>query len=96
MLPEHVALLREYSGEQKKVSKPELEEWDLHAIEETVNMAIKRKCDVLIKLWEDGKFVFYGGFIESVDVQRRTLVPDNPFGLRCFNLADIVDVTVSE
>jgi hypothetical protein len=96
MLPEHVKLIRDYTEAQKKIPKPELDEWDLHAIEETVNIAIKRKCDVLIKLWEDGKFVFYGGVIESVDLQRRALELDNPFGLHRFNLGDIVDVTVSD
>jgi hypothetical protein len=96
MLTEHVNLLREFNEETKKVSRPNLDEWDLHAIEETVNIAIKRKCDALIKLWEDGKFVFYGGVIESVDVQRRTIELDNPFGIFTYKIDDIVDVTVTE
>jgi hypothetical protein len=96
MLPEHVALLREYSGEQKKIPKPELDEWNLHAIEETINIALKRKCEMLLKLWREGNFELYGGVIESVNLQRRTLELDNPFGLHCFNLDDIIDVSVSE
>jgi hypothetical protein len=96
MLPEHVKLLREFNEAQKKVPKPELDEWDLHAIEETLNIALKRKCEVLLKLWRDGNFELYGGVIDSVNLQRRTLELDNPYGLHCFNLADIVDVTVTE
>lgn len=32
MLPEHVNMLREYSGEVKRDPRPDLNEWDLEAI----------------------------------------------------------------
>ncbi|UAW07779.1 YolD-like family protein [Psychrobacillus phage PVJ1] len=96
MLPEHTALLNEYFGEKKKVPKPELDEWALHEIEESLQLAIKRKCDVLLKIWEDGRLYIRGGEIARVDLQRRILELDDPFGLHTFSLDDIVDVTAAE
>ncbi|WP_419962129.1 YolD-like family protein [Psychrobacillus sp. BM2] len=96
MLPEHVALLREYSIEIKREPKPDLNEWDLHAIEETIQCAIKRKSEILLKLWKNGVIELYGGTIESVDLKHRTLELDNPFGIKEYNLDEIVDVTIMD
>lgn len=96
MLPEHVALLNEYFGEKKKVPKPELNEWDLHAIEETLQIALKRKCDMTIKMWRDGQFQYRGGIIKEVDLSKWTIDVDDPFGLHTYLLDSIVDVTVTE
>lgn len=96
MLPEHTASLIEYFVEKKKVPKPELDEWDLHAIEETLQIAIKQKCDVLLEIWEDGRLYIRGGAIVKVDLHRRILELDDPFGLHTFRVDDIVDVTAAE
>lgn len=96
MLPEHVKLLREYYVEQKRVPRPILGEWDLHAIEETLQIAIKQNCDVLLKIWEDGRLYIRGGAIAKVDLKRRILELEDPFGLHTFKLDDIVDVTAAE
>lgn len=96
MLPEHVALLREYSKEIKREPKPDLDEWDLHAIEETIQIAIKRKSDVLLKVWRNGVIDQFGGTIESIDLNHRTLELDNPFGIKEYKLDDIVDVTIQD
>ncbi|ALC88135.1 hypothetical protein AM499_07765 [Bacillus sp. FJAT-22090] len=96
MLPEHLKLIRSYSEEQTKVPRPILNEWDLEAIEETINIANKRKCDVTIKMWRDGEFILRGGIIQNVDLKNRTIEVDDPFGLHNYNLDLIVDVTVLE
>ncbi|KQL37591.1 hypothetical protein AN959_03435 [Psychrobacillus sp. FJAT-21963] len=96
MLPEHLKLIRSYKEEQKKIPRPQLDEWDLHAIEETINIAIKRKSDVVIKLWKDGEFILRGGIIQNVDLKDRIIEVDNPYGLLSYNLDDIVDVTVTD
>ncbi|GGA40744.1 YolD-like family protein [Psychrobacillus lasiicapitis] len=67
-----------------------------HAIEETINIGIKRKCEVILKIWEDGRTNVRGGMIENVDLYRRTLQLDDPFGLHTFQLDDIIDVTATE
>ena len=96
MLPEHVALLNEYFGEKKKVPKPDLNEWELHAIEETLQIALKRKSDMTIKMWWDSEFHLRGGIIQDVDLRKRTIDVDDPFGLHTYLLDSIVDVTVTE
>ena len=96
MLPEHVKMIRDYNEEVKKVPRPQLNEWDVHAIEETLQIAIKRKCTVILKMWKEGQIYLSGGTIESVDLKRRTLELDDPFGLRTFNLDEIVDITEKE
>lgn len=53
MLPEHVALIRQYNKEIKKVPRPDLDEWDLDAIQENIEIAMKRNVDVKIKTWEE-------------------------------------------
>lgn len=96
MIPEHLKLIRNYNEEQKKIPRPQLNEWDLHAIEETINIAIKRKSDVTIKMWKEGEFILRGGIIQNVDLNDRTIEVDNPYGLHKYILDDIVDVTVLE
>ncbi|SES35288.1 YolD-like family protein [Psychrobacillus sp. OK032] len=96
MLPEHVAVLNKFFGEKKRVPKPDLNEWDLHANEETLQIALKRKCEMTIKMWWDGGFHFRGGIIKDVDLSKRTIDVDDPFGLHTYMLDSIVDVTVTE
>ena len=58
-----MSLLRQYNEETKKVPRPDLDEWDLDAIQENINIAMKRNVDIEIKTWEDGKFNFHNGKI---------------------------------
>lgn len=96
MIPEHLKMIRSINEEQKEIPRPQLNEWDLHAIEETINIAIKRKSDVTIKMWKDREFIFRGGIIQNVDLKDRTIEVDNPYGLHKYILDDIVDVTVTD
>lgn len=97
MLPEHLKLIRSYSEEQTKVPRTKLNEWDLEAIEETINIAIKRKCDVTIKMLnEEGRFAFRGGIILTVDLKKRTIEVEGSIGHHKYKLDDIVDVTVTD
>ncbi|QUG41231.1 YolD-like family protein [Psychrobacillus sp. INOP01] len=96
MLTEHVKLLREYSDEIKRDPRPELNEWDLEAIHDCLNLAMLSKADTKIKLWRDGQFFYKRGTIESVDLQRRTLELDDPFSLFQINIDEIVDVTIMD
>ncbi|MEI4770953.1 YolD-like family protein [Psychrobacillus sp. FJAT-51614] len=96
VLPEHVKLMRDYVREQQLIPRPQLNEWDLEIIEETINLAMTRKCDVAIKMWRDGKYVLRGGIIQRVDLKQRTMEVDDPFGLHKYKLDEVVDVTVLE
>ena len=96
MLPEHVALIRQYNKEIKKVPRPDLDEWDLDAIQENIEIAMKRNVDVKIKTWDDGKFIFHNGKITWVDLGRRTIEMEHVFKSFMLKLDEIVDVTVLE
>lgn len=96
MLPEHVKMLREYRKEIKLEDRPDLNEWDLEAIHECLQLAMLSKADTEIKLWSDGKFFSCRGTVESIDLTRRILELDDPFSLLKLNLDEIVDVTIRD
>ncbi|MEK4083747.1 YolD-like family protein [Psychrobacillus sp. FSL K6-1415] len=96
MLPEHVALLRQYSEEIKREPKPELDEWDYDAIQHTLDAAIKSKADTKIKRWKNGEFIYNRGTVESVNLQKREIELKDPFYLLSLKLDEIVDVTIMD
>ena len=61
MLPEHVSALREWQEEDILGDRPELNEWDLQLIQEEIEFAYKRKCQTLIRTWENGKITEFQG-----------------------------------
>ena len=46
MLPEHVQLIRQYNEDIKKVHRPSLDEFDLLAIQEQIEIAMKRNVEI--------------------------------------------------
>lgn len=78
-LTEHVQMLRNWREEDKKIPKPDLNEWDLQAIQEELEIAMKRKCEIRIQSWKDDKFHYHKGTIEDIDFQSKTIVYDDPF-----------------
>src|SRR5690606_75550 len=51
MLTEHVDMLKEWQEEDRYNSRPALNEFDLEAIFEEIQLAYKRQCDVEIRIW---------------------------------------------
>lgn len=96
MLPEHVKMLRDYSEEIKKVARPDLNEFDYEAIQEQIELAMKRNVEIKIKRWKEGEFLYNRGTIQWIDLTKRTIEVEDPF--RCFKLKidEIVDVTILE
>lgn len=96
MLPEHVNLIRKYNEESKKTPKPELDEWDLQAIQESIEIAMKRDVETKIKNWKDGLIISHVGKIIWVDLSRRIIEMEDVFKSFTLKLDDIVDVTILE
>lgn len=96
MLPEHVKMLREHSVEIQKDPRPDLNEWDLEAIHDCLQLAMQSKADTKIKMWRDGQFIYNRGTIESIDLTLRTLELQDPFYLFSLKLDEIVDVTIMD
>lgn len=93
-LTEHVQMLREWGEEDKKILKPGLNEWDLQAIQEELEIAMKRKCEVRIQSWKDDKFHYHKGTIEDMDFQSKTIVYEDPFGLHRLLVEEITAINL--
>jgi hypothetical protein len=96
MLPEHLKLIRQYNDDSKKIPKPELNEWDLETIQESIELAMKRNVEVKIKLWKDGGFTIYVGKLIWVDLNRRLIEMEDTFKSFSLRLDEIVDITLLE
>lgn len=96
MLPEHVTMLRHFIEEQMKVPKPQLDEWDLEAIQNSIEIGMKRNVDVEIKTWKEGAFISLIGKITWVDLGKRVIEMEDVFKSFILQLDEIVDVTVLE
>ncbi|WP_392454911.1 YolD-like family protein [Chryseomicrobium aureum] len=94
MLPEHVAMIREYIANDGKVERPVLDEWDLRQLEESIGLALAQNADIKLKYWRDGEFHIRGGKIKRVDATRRLLYVEDPFDTTAYSLEDIIDVTL--
>lgn len=94
MLPEHIQMLREWYKEDEEVKRPELDEFDLQLIQEELDIALKRKCEVLIETWREKQLFKHRGVIERIDVSHRELVYESPFGMERLSLDEIVGVTL--
>lgn len=69
MLTEHVQKLKEWMDEDNYEERPLLEEFDLQAIQEEIELAYKSKCQVLVKTWDNGVVKKYQGTIVGMDFQ---------------------------
>ncbi|MEI4769378.1 YolD-like family protein [Psychrobacillus sp. FJAT-51614] len=96
MLPEHLKLIRQYNDDSKKIPKPELNEWDLEAIQESIELAMKRNVEVKLKIWKAGEFTIYVGKVIWVDLNRRVIEMEDTFQSFSLRLDEIVDITVLE
>lgn len=93
-LTEHVQMLRDLAEEEKRTPKPNLDEFDMQLISEEMDLAMKRKCDIIIHTWKDWKITRHHGTITDIDIQRRVLILEDPFKSHQLNLDEIVSVNM--
>ncbi|MHC8516964.1 YolD-like family protein [Sporosarcina sp. ITBMC105] len=92
MLPEHITELRDWIAEDGLTEEPELTEWDLEAIQEESERAYKRKCETLIKTWDDGKMIQHQGIVDGIDLHNKFIVLADPFGDERISVEKIIYV----
>lgn len=94
MMTEHVDLIKKEIEQQKFIEKPMLEVWELQGIQEDMEISIKTKCDVDIKVWNHGKYEVHRGIINKVNENSRQIYYSDPFNKTCgpINLDNIVDI----
>lgn len=74
MLPEHVEMIREWYAKDELVEKPELTEDDLQLLQEELDIALKRQCEVVMQSWKAGVIYEHRGTIEGIDARSRMIV----------------------
>ena len=96
MLPEHVEKINDWRNKARFEERPQLDEFDLQSIQEVIEVAHKRKCQVLIITWSDGKFMMCGGVITEINMQTMCIFLDNPFGIERISVNEIVGAQIQE
>ena len=94
MLPEHVQLLRQYNEDIKKISRPNLDEFDLLAIQEQIEIAMKRNVEIKFKIWKEGEVKYCTGKICWIDLNRKTIKAEDKMHSFQLNFDEIVDVNL--
>ena len=96
MLPEHVALLRQYREELKLVDKPYLDEYALVELQDDLERAYLTKADVTIRTWKKGVIEEYGGIINEIDPGTKTLYVKQPIMTDKIRIEEIVYVRIKK
>jgi len=96
MLPEHVARLQKWKNKDNYTERPELNEWDLQAIQEALELAYKRKCETLIKIWDNGRIIKHQGIVQEINLRKMCIVLGDPCGSETMAVADIVNMQSME
>ena len=94
MLPEHVQLIRQYNEDTKKIPRPNLDEFDLLAIQEQIEIAMKRNVEIKFKIWKDGEVKYSTGTICWIDLNRKIIEVEDKMHSFQLNFDEIVDVTL--
>lgn len=92
MLPEHIRMLREWKEEDNRVPKPELDEFDLQTLQENIEIALMRKCEVEIQVWKDFQFYYHTGKITELDLHTRKLIYDDSLSAKRLAVDEIISV----
>lgn len=89
-------MLPEYAVEIKKEPRPDLNEFDYEAIQDQIELAMKRNVEIKIKRWKEGEFIYNRGTIQWIDLRNRTIELEDPFRSFELSIDEIVDVTILE
>jgi YolD-like protein len=96
-LPEHVKLLREYDRENKKKTKPELDEQQLELMQEIICDAMENNLDLCFTYFQNDDFRLMIGKVHYVDQFRGELrVMDKHSELQIIKSHDLIDVSSHE
>lgn len=94
MLTEHLKELRQDEKDYNKVSRPQLDEFDLQNMQEEVDRALTSKLETRITSWRDGRFIYHRGVVQEVSTQY--LRYEDPFGKHQILIHELVAVMIME
>lgn len=93
MLPEYVQQLREWKAEDKRIEKPDVDEWALQQISEQIEKAYTYRLMIELTIWHEIKLEKVADFIEKINLQKQNLTLKNG---RTIKLSSICDATIFE
>lgn len=96
MLTEHNEEIKSWLNKDQYIERPELDEWDLQAIQYEIEVAFRRKCNINVKFWANGQIIFYSGVITEMNQQTMCISIDSPFGRDNMPMKDLVSVHIAE
>ncbi|WP_301110216.1 YolD-like family protein [Sporosarcina sp.] len=96
MLPEHLERLRGWQQEDQYTERPELSDFELQSMQQTLETAWHRKCEVVIKTWHEGQVHHYQGIIEALNPSASVILLRDPFGTDRLSVPDIIDVQLAK
>ena len=96
MLPEHNKGIKSWLNKDQYIERPELDEWDLQAMQYEIEVAFRQKCITNVKLWEKGNVIFYSGTITDINQRTMCISVDSPFGRNNMPMKDLVSVQIAE
>lgn len=94
MLPEHVEMIREWYEKDERVPKPDLNEFDLQLMQEEMDIALKRQCDVIIHSWKAGAIHTHRGVIQGIDAKSRMLIYGDQFEKHRLPMDEVVSIVI--
>lgn len=92
MLTEHLEMIRAWYEEDKHDVKPDLDEDDLQLLQEELDLAAQRKCQVKLKSWKDKKFHYHIGIVQELNAHSRSIVYEDPEGLHRLPKNELVGI----
>lgn len=92
---ELVVLLREWRNDDT-TKRPELDEWDMDSIQEQIDLARTRQCDIKITTWNEGHLKEHVGIIEEVNLPSRQLYLEQGPNFIKVQLDDVVGANILE
>ncbi|WP_203248785.1 YolD-like family protein [Sporosarcina beigongshangi] len=73
MLPEHLAKLRDWVGEDDFEEKPDIDEWTLQEFQQQLAIAYQSNCEIRVKTWNIGVLANITGILTRIDEQARLI-----------------------
>lgn len=94
MLPEHLMLLKAWKQEMLTELPREHAEWELEELQQTITQAFTQHNYIMLTIWEQGKYVQWGGTIQAMNEEQlllETITTTKPIPLRYIYAARIED-----
>lgn len=94
VLPEHVAALKQYDVEKRKIIRPTLDEQEMETIERRIQAAIKNRQPVQLRYYKNGFIKDKVVYPAKLDAMTRRLICHDAFGLKwMIHFTDILGAT---